>query len=95
MRLAPTVQVVSAEHVVEALDGPGPVAVIGPVHDLHVGGAIELWLPEESSGFARGLYDALRTADALGVVRIVVVPPVRGPLVEAVLDRLAKAASPR
>ncbi len=89
------VRVVSVDEVVDVIDGPGPVAVIGPVHDLDLGEVVELWLPEDSIGFARGLYDALRAADALGMARVVVVPPMHGPLVEAVLDRLAKAANPR
>ncbi len=72
-----------------------PVAVVGPVDERDVGSANGPWLREDSVAYARGLYDALRAADALDAVRIYVVPPSGGPLVDAVLDRLAKAASPR
>ena len=89
------VLVVPGDQVEAALDVDTPTAVIGPVPDVDLGDAIELRLSDDSSEFARGLYNALRTADALGVARILVVPPQRGPLVDAVGDRLAKAAAAR
>ncbi|MEM9615098.1 MAG: L-threonylcarbamoyladenylate synthase [Actinomycetota bacterium] len=49
-------------------------------------------LPAEADGFAAELYGAFRTADAAGVERLLVIPPRSGALVDAVLDRLAKAA---
>ena len=49
----------------------------------------------DEEGFAAGFYAALRAADAPGVERIFVVPPTSGELLEAVLDRLRKAAGPR
>jgi len=52
-------------------------------------------LPDEAGGYARELYAALRAADAAGVDHLVVVPPSHGPLLDAVLDRLTKAAAPR
>ncbi len=52
-------------------------------------------LPAEPSGYAAGLYRALRALDATGVARILVVPPDAGPMRPAVLDRLRKAAAPR
>lgn len=92
---AAEVVVVTADEVGDRIDDTVPIAVIGPLPDIDLGSAIGLALPEDSHGYARGLYDALRTADALGVDRILVVPPSTGPLVDAVRDRLAKAASPR
>ncbi len=68
------------------------VAVIGPA--TGVGRRFRV-LPAEAAGFAAGLYDALRAADRSGATHIVVVPPDHGPLLPAVLDRLAKAAAPR
>ncbi|MEL7155634.1 MAG: L-threonylcarbamoyladenylate synthase [Actinomycetota bacterium] len=52
-------------------------------------------LPARAEGFAAGLYDALRRADEAGVKRLLVVPPAEGELLDAVLDRLTKAAAPR
>lgn len=89
------VVVVAADEVAAALVGAGRVAVIGPVAELDTGESLTFVLSERSSSFAQGLYGALRAADQAGVDRIVVVPPRTGPLVEAVLDRLAKAAGPR
>ncbi len=58
-------------------------------------GAITLRLPADTRGFARGLYDALRAADATDPLEIVVIPPTSGPMLAAILDRLAKASGPR
>lgn len=52
-------------------------------------------LPADADGYARHLYAALRAADDAGVTHLLVVPPVSGPLLDAVLDRLTKAAAPR
>ncbi len=52
-------------------------------------------LPADARGYAAELYATLRAADAAGVKRLLVVPPSRGPMLEAVLDRLTKAATPR
>lgn len=71
------------------------VAVVGPVDAQAVGGspAVVLELSAEAGAFAAALYTSLRAADALGVKRIVVVPPTHGSLLGAVLDRLQKAAA--
>ncbi len=71
------------------------VAVVGPIGDLVIDGtpAVVLALSDEAAGFASGLYTALRAADALGVARIVVLPPTHGGLLDAVMDRLRKAAA--
>ena len=52
-------------------------------------------LPADAAGYAAGLYARLREADGAGLDRLLVVPPVGGPLLDAVLDRLTKAAAPR
>ncbi len=49
-------------------------------------------LPADAAGYARGIYSALREADRHGVSRLLVVAPSRGSMVEAVVDRLSKAA---
>ena len=89
------VVVVALDELAAAINGAHGVAVIGPVDRASLGDAIEFWLPADSLGFAQGLYGALRAADESGVDRILVVPPSTGPLVEAVIDRLSKAAAPR
>ncbi|MCP3993234.1 MAG: threonylcarbamoyl-AMP synthase [Actinomycetia bacterium] len=52
-------------------------------------------LSEDADGYARALYATLREADRVGVERLLIVPPAGGPLLDAVLDRLAKASSRR
>jgi L-threonylcarbamoyladenylate synthase len=49
-------------------------------------------LPADAAGYARQLYSALRDADRAGLRRLLVVAPSRGSMVEAVVDRLTKAA---
>ncbi len=52
------------------------------------------WLmPADAAGYAARLYSVLRAADLSGVEQLVVVPPRSGPLLDAVLDRLTKAAA--
>ncbi len=50
-------------------------------------------LPADAAGYAARLYETLRDADRLGVERLLAVPPPKGPLRPAVLDRLTKAAA--
>lgn len=71
------------------------VVVIGPLEGVSFVGepAAFLELGDDAGTFAAGLYTALRAADALGAQRIVVVPPSHGALLDAVMDRLAKAAA--
>lgn len=67
-------------------------AVIAPFAHPHP----RSWhLPADAAGFAARLYATLRAADDTGVERILVAPPTTGNLLDAVLDRLAKAAAPR
>jgi L-threonylcarbamoyladenylate synthase len=81
------VEVVSSAGEAAVRGGSMRTVVIGP------GGAIDL--PADAEGFAAGFYAALRRADAPGIARIFVVPPTSGDLLDAVLDRLRKAAAPR
>lgn len=54
------------------------------------------WLPADPAGYAEGLYAALRLADRPSAIEIVVIPPIEpGPLLPAIMDRLAKASAPR
>ena len=70
------------------------VGVIAP-DDLAPDHSPRWLLPGDASGYARQLYGALRAADDAGVARLLIVPPVSGPMLRAVLDRLTKAAAPR
>ncbi len=68
------------------------VGVIGPVEVEHP----NVWfLADDAEAYARGLYAALRAADQAGMARVLIVRPSRGELLDAVLDRLAKASAQR
>jgi L-threonylcarbamoyladenylate synthase len=57
-------------------------------------GVVRLGAPDGDEAYARGLYRALREADALGLRTVVAVAPAgRGTLATAVLDRLHRAAT--
>jgi len=56
-------------------------------------GVVRLSAPADASGYARVLYAALREADALGLARVIAVPPPPVGLGVAVTDRLARAAA--
>jgi len=55
-------------------------------------GAKRLAAPESIEDFAKGIYEALRLGDRLGLETIVVVPPIGQGLALAIRDRLEKAA---
>ncbi len=58
-------------------------------------GVVRLAAPDGDSAYAHALYRALREADALGLTRVVAVPPAGdGPLATAIADRLRRAAAP-
>jgi L-threonylcarbamoyladenylate synthase len=84
-----------------ALLGPAPASGDAPTAGLLAPpdlatppGVVRLGAPEGDEAYARGLYRALREADALGLRTVVaVVPNGRGALATAVLDRLHRAAS--
>lgn len=83
-----------------ALEGgsaPGTIGVIAPAGIATPDGAMRLLEPESIDAYARGLYDALRRADATGVTFIVAVAPdpdAEG-VSEAIADRLRRASAPR
>ncbi|MEM7337333.1 MAG: L-threonylcarbamoyladenylate synthase [Actinomycetota bacterium] len=52
-------------------------------------------LPAHADGYARHLYATLRAVDDAGATAVLIVAPEEGRLLDAVLDRLAKAAGPR
>lgn len=84
-----TVRVVEADHI-------GLVAASSAVIvPFPLDRALCWTLPEDSVGFAAGLYAALRAADLSGADEIVVVLPDQGPLTAALIDRVGKAAAPR
>jgi L-threonylcarbamoyladenylate synthase len=56
-------------------------------------GVVRLSAPRDAAEYAQVLYAALREADALGVERVVAVPPAGGGIAAAVGDRLARAAA--
>lgn len=85
---SPRAAVVIAERVDPGVLGP-TTGIIGPVEIEH---PHLWWLPSEAGAYAEGLYAALRAADTAGMETLIVVPPTHGPLLDAVLDRLAKAA---
>ena len=73
------------------------IALLAPSSVSDLPGVTRLAAPATNEDYARGLYAALREADAHGVEFIVVVPPppdVEG-IAAAILDRLRRAAAPR
>ena len=80
--------------------GPAPPAGARPTTGLlapdGVGtpeGVVRLGAPADAADYARSLYRCLREADALGLRRVVAVPPdADGPLAAAIGDRLRRAA---
>lgn len=95
-----TVELVTATEAgarLEAEDGSssrdvGPTGLIAPFASDHD----PSWrLSPEAGAYASRLYETLRAADRAGLGHLLVVPPETGPLLDAVLDRLSKAAAPR
>lgn len=82
---------------VEGGSAPGTIGVIAVTGIETPAGATRLLEPESIDAYARGLYDALRRADATGVTFIVAVlpdPDAEG-VSEAIGDRLRRASAPR
>lgn len=90
------------EAVAHLVDGPPggatghspPAGLLAPASAPTPPGWLRLAAPPDSAAYARELYDALRRADDAGLNTVVAVPP-RGAdaLVEAVVDRLTRAAA--
>jgi L-threonylcarbamoyladenylate synthase len=78
----------------EALAGERPsIGLLAPAKVPTPQGLVRLAAPESAAAFAAGLYSALREADALGLTRVLAVPPSSGALVDAVRDRLRRSAA--
>ncbi|MGH1493077.1 MAG: L-threonylcarbamoyladenylate synthase [Acidimicrobiales bacterium] len=91
-----SVELIEQSEVDDALAVAGatgrPVGLIAP----DVRGHSPSWqLPADAGGYAAQLYAALRAADQHNLEGLLVVPPRSGPLLDAVVDRLQKAAAPR
>jgi L-threonylcarbamoyladenylate synthase len=56
-------------------------------------GVVRLATPSNIEEFAHLLYQSLRKADELGLLKVVVIPPQGDHLADAILDRLTKAAA--
>jgi L-threonylcarbamoyladenylate synthase len=55
-------------------------------------GVIRLASPSNNCEYARILYDALHSADNMGLSRVIIVPPIGGEMSDAILDRIQKSA---
>lgn len=55
-------------------------------------GVIRLLEPKDDQEYARGLYLALRQADALGLAKVVAISPTGAGIAEAIRDRLSRAS---
>lgn len=55
-------------------------------------GVIRLLEPRDDQEYARGLYLALRQADALGLAKVVAISPTGAGIAEAIRDRLSRAS---
>lgn len=92
----------------QALQACVDASVVGGIEPARIGviaaagvptpeGTVRLLAADSVASYARGLYDALRRADALGVDFVVAVPPepdAEG-VSEAIADRLRRASAPR
>ena len=89
-----------AARVLIAADGEQAARLLAPLDGLLAlddvatpEGVVRLSAPTDATGYARALYAALREADALGLARVVAVPPAPVGIGLAVADRLARAAA--
>jgi L-threonylcarbamoyladenylate synthase len=72
----------------------GPVdGLLAPASVATPAGVVRLSAPVDAAGYARVLYAALREADALGLQRVLAVPPPPDGLGAAIRDRLRRAAA--
>jgi L-threonylcarbamoyladenylate synthase len=70
------------------------VGLLAPAGVPTPAGVVRLAAPDDDSAYAHALYRALREADALGLARVVAVPPAGdGALATAIADRLRRAAA--
>lgn len=97
--LAPDVEALLA-YVDAAVEGGTPPARIGVIASNEITtpeGTTRLLEPESMDAYARGLYGALRRADAEGIAFVVAVAPAPDDegVSEAIADRLRRASAPR
>lgn len=81
---------------VAAPEGNGPMpreGFLAPAEVPTPSGTVRLSAPPDAEGYARVLYAALREADALGLARVLAVPPSADGIGGAVRDRLHRAAA--
>lgn len=99
LALAPDEQALGA-YVDASLEGgieQARIGVIAPAGVATPEGAQRLLEPDSVDAYARGLYDALRRADATGITFVIAVPPppdAEG-VSDAIADRLRRASAPR
>lgn len=89
VRLVPADELVS---ILERLSSRDRIET-GVIAPFTVGHRPSWQMPADAAAYARQIYAALRDADQAGLLRLLVVAPSRGSMVEAVVDRLSKAAS--
>jgi L-threonylcarbamoyladenylate synthase len=92
---APRAQVVLVPDVATALDVLRPLdGLLATAEAPTPPGVVRLSAPADAEAYAQVLYAALREADALGLGRLVAVPPTGDGIAVAVRDRLTRAAAP-
>jgi L-threonylcarbamoyladenylate synthase len=92
---APTARVilVTADDLERSVSGaPSAVALLATADVPTPSGVLRLASPADDAAYARTLYAALRLADREGVATVLAVAPTGGPLADAVIDRLRRAA---
>ena len=82
----------NAEVVLNTVAAPGD-GMLAMSNIVTPNGVIRLAAPKNVEEFARELYEALRSADQMGIQKIVVIPPGGDGIAEAIRDRLSKAES--
>jgi L-threonylcarbamoyladenylate synthase len=80
---------------VGAVTGDPDTGLLAPAPVPTPPGVVRLAAPAGAGDYARALYAALREADALGLTRVLAVPPPGEGLAAAVRDRLTRAAAGR
>jgi L-threonylcarbamoyladenylate synthase len=90
------VRLVTPDALVGAPSSQAPTVGLLALADVETpAGVVRLAAPDDTQAYARGLYAALREADALGLQEVWALPPPSGALAEAVRDRLSRAAASR
>ncbi len=74
----------------EDFEIPETSGVVAPINVEH---PLSWTMPTDAEGYARSLYSVFREADYRKIPELIVVPPTEGDILDAVLDRINKAAS--